>query len=403
VSDDEVRPEADATPPRGLTRVPSGGPDLDTDVPVPVFHAVGGGTENPAGTRPPATRREAAQASSKRNRRERTDADDDADLGPERGAFRTFLSIFGTVLLVLLCALAVAVAGVPAVMHGQALAVLTGSMEPTIKPGDLIVVEGLQSDSAKEDVKIGDIITYEPKADNPTLITHRVVAKGSGVSGNYLVTQGDNNNAQDAPVYMKQIVGKYLYKLPKLGYLTEWLGGSKRGAIMILGIALILFGIYRIVFGRKDKKARDAEEKAEFDAKVQAELKARLGEAPPDEPNAPPPSPAQPAAEATAAPKDAPASDTDPANPGTPEGDTVTHADAPASATDQTNLATPEGDAARNADPPASATPSDKATEPGAGERSASGASPAGVPLTRRQMREARERELAEQNTDKTK
>jgi signal peptidase len=371
-------------------------------VAAPVLPAVGAVTENPAGTRPPATRREAAQNLSKRSRRERADADDDADSGPQRGAFRTFLSIFGTVLLVLLCALAVAVAGVPAVMHGQALAVLTGSMEPTIKPGDLIVVEGLQSDSAKENLKIGDIISYEPKADDPTLITHRVVAKGSGVSGNYLITQGDNNNAQDAPVYMKQIVGKYLYKLPKLGYLTEWLGGSKRGAVMILGIALILFAIYRIVFGRKDKKARDAEEKAEFDAKVQAELKARLG-APPDAETAPTPGPTAPIIEATAAPAAAPASASEQTNLATPEGDEATQAEVPASATEQTNPATPEGDAASHAEVPASAIPSEKAAEPAAGERPPSGTSPAGVPLTRRQMREARERELAEQNTDKTK
>jgi signal peptidase len=463
VNDNETQPRVHGIPPYGLAQTLTGGDgaaqtqvlsaaqdgtgsapqgprgaETLTDAPTfaPVFAAAGGAADSASFPNQVGGRAAADGTTSKRSKKTKLATEDEEEDEP-RGAFRTFLSIFGTVLLLILCALAVLVAGVPAVVHGQSLAVLTGSMEPTIMPGDLIVVEGVQSDSAKENLKIGNIISYEPKADDPTLITHRIVAKGSGVSGNYFITQGDNNNAKDAPVYMKQVVGKYLYKLPKLGYLTQWLGGSKRGAVMILGIALILFGIYRVVFGRKDKKAREAEEKAELDQKVEAEIQARLGYVPTSG-NAGPGvaapagsaapqrrSAAVPAAVAVAEPPVAAggafaamlgaqanaATDVDgtvPASSAVPADTTTTHtqpipqatpaaAAVPTSAAEMPNPATAEANVPAPTAAPASGTPQ---TQDGQTATPPAGVSATGVPLTRRQMREARERELAQEHTD---
>src|SRR5699024_11344011 len=55
------------------------------------------------------------------------------------GFWRSALAGASSVLLVAVLALAVALAVVPRAMGGEALTVLTGSMEPTYAPGDVVV------------------------------------------------------------------------------------------------------------------------------------------------------------------------------------------------------------------------------------------------------------------------
>ncbi|MDR0504778.1 MAG: signal peptidase I [Bifidobacteriaceae bacterium] len=168
---------------------------------------------------------------------------------PKDSFWRGFASVLGTVALLVLLALAVAVAGVPAVMQGSALTVLTGSMKPTLKEGDLVVVKGT---TEQDTFRTGDIITFLPNPDDPTLITHRVVAvRYSPTEGTTYITRGDANGADDKPIMPKQIRGKYLYKIPKLGYLTNYLRGEKRSAVVFLAIGLILYGLFHIIFGKR--------------------------------------------------------------------------------------------------------------------------------------------------------
>ena len=81
------------------------------------------------------------------------------------------------------------------------LKVESGSMEPEISIGDIIIIKEC------EQYKINDIITY--KVDNQYLVTHRIVEG----NGNSFVTKGDNNNAIDNKKIAKEsIEGKVIYK-----------------------------------------------------------------------------------------------------------------------------------------------------------------------------------------------
>jgi len=115
----------------------------------------------------------------------------------------------------------------PKVTGGAALTVLTGSMQPTLRPGDVVVVRGIDTADVCRQVSIGDIITYLPKADDPGLITHRVVAKTVGTFDDQttcrLITQGDANSAADDPISPKQVRGVFWYGLPRLGWAKQWL------------------------------------------------------------------------------------------------------------------------------------------------------------------------------------
>jgi signal peptidase I len=82
------------------------------------------------------------------------------------------------------------------------LVVKSGSMEPTLKVGDVIVIEP----ASPEDINIGDVIVFwNPWYGN--LVVHRVVHKTD--EGVY--TRGDANAGTDpwSPVPYRNIVGKW--------------------------------------------------------------------------------------------------------------------------------------------------------------------------------------------------
>lgn len=100
------------------------------------------------------------------------------------------------------------------------VAVATGSMEPTVAVGDVVVT----CPSSAENLREGDIIRYQKGA---TTVIHRIVACTQDENGGLaFITQGDSNNTPDAdPVLPEQILGKVIFNIPKLGYLSLWMHG----------------------------------------------------------------------------------------------------------------------------------------------------------------------------------
>jgi len=97
------------------------------------------------------------------------------------------------------------------------LAVATGSMEPNINIGDVVIIRKCNI----EDIKVGDVIEYNK---NGSSIIHRVIEINNDNEGNYyLVAQGDNNETMDKKVLEEQITGKALFKIKYLGYPAVWL------------------------------------------------------------------------------------------------------------------------------------------------------------------------------------
>ena len=102
------------------------------------------------------------------------------------------------------------------------LAVASGSMEPVLYAGDLILIEGIQNAADiqvgnKDADQPGDIIVFH-RFDE--LIVHRAVEKKDNEDGTYsFVTWGDNNYYADGrEVRESDIVGRYLgVKVPWLG------------------------------------------------------------------------------------------------------------------------------------------------------------------------------------------
>ncbi len=87
------------------------------------------------------------------------------------------------------------------------LEVISGSMEPTIKIGDLIVI-----DTNVKKYKVNDIVTFYDV--NGSFVTHRII---DIKDNNMMITKGDNNNTQDEAISMDNIVGRYVKKIPFVG------------------------------------------------------------------------------------------------------------------------------------------------------------------------------------------
>ena len=120
--------------------------------------------------------------------------------------------------------------------------VVSGSMEPAVQVGDLLVI---REQDRYED---GDIITYRSEQ---SLITHRIIS----VKENSIITQGDANNVADAPITPSQVEGKMLLRVPGLGRAILFIK-TPIGILAALVSGLILIAI-SIIADRKKKPEQD--------------------------------------------------------------------------------------------------------------------------------------------------
>ena len=88
--------------------------------------------------------------------------------------------------------------------------VYSGSMEPAIPVGGILIIKPVNP----ETLKIGDIICF--KLSQPTSITHRI----KNITDEGFITKGDANNAPDQWTVKKEnVIGKVMLTVPFIGYL----------------------------------------------------------------------------------------------------------------------------------------------------------------------------------------
>lgn len=117
--------------------------------------------------------------------------------------------------------------------------VLTQSMEPNIKPQDVVVTIKVNK---PEDIKIGDVITFYSTSalTKGMTITHRVIEVVTTKNGIGYKTKGDNNTAPDpAPAEFNNVIGKVVIKIPQLGRVQNIL--ASRGGWLLIVVIPALF------------------------------------------------------------------------------------------------------------------------------------------------------------------
>lgn len=102
----------------------------------------------------------------------------------------------------------------PTVLGYGNVVVISGSMEPEIKVGDMLIVKRQDT----REYQVGDIITY--RQEN-SLVTHRIISIDESIEAEVgvrlVTTQGDANNAADNPISSEQIEGKVVRVIPRAG------------------------------------------------------------------------------------------------------------------------------------------------------------------------------------------
>ena len=137
-------------------------------------------------------------------------------------------------------------------------AVTSGSMEPQLLTGSLVVTRPVESDS----IVVGDMITFRPSTVGENMITHRVIGVGHS-SPLYFQTKGDANDYRDPfTVPAQNLIGKICFDVPYFGYITEFLKtpfGFVLGLVVPTLIIIVVYvrSIWRVL--NKDKKQNPSE------------------------------------------------------------------------------------------------------------------------------------------------
>ena len=147
----------------------------------------------------------------------------------------------GNIILGLVVCFALFAVLIPSVFSGSLAIVRSSSMEPAMRAGALAVM--LPIDAA--DVKVGDIIAFDPPWDSGSDVTvsHRVI----GVLDNGQLrfdTKGDALEGSD-PYYVpaESVQGKVLFSIPYLGYAANSALGYVRtwlGLVTLVCIPLVI-------------------------------------------------------------------------------------------------------------------------------------------------------------------
>lgn len=157
---------------------------------------------------------------------------------------------------------------IPSVFGWKPFIVLSGSMEDTIMPGDLILTKEIDVSELKE----GDVISY--RTNKYTVITHRIINIVDEKGERKYYTKGDNNDSADSePVCNDQIEGIYRYRIPKLGNIA--LNIQKPIGIVIC-IALPLIILLIAQFADSKRQEREAKEKMEILEQQNKELMVKV-------------------------------------------------------------------------------------------------------------------------------
>lgn len=120
--------------------------------------------------------------------------------------------------------------------------ILTQSMYPTIKAGDIVVTYKDKDNN----YNTGDIITFTTNGSSIT-ITHRITEIYEVNGKRTYRTKGDNNNTADmTTIPAENVIGRVVFRIPKAGYIQQFMV-TKTGWIVVVVIPCLGIVIYDIL------------------------------------------------------------------------------------------------------------------------------------------------------------
>lgn len=156
------------------------------------------------------------------------------------------------------------------------LIILTDSMFPEIKGGDLIFCRTAEP----EDIAVGDVISFfDPAGNGSSMVTHRVVEVTQEDGSLAWKTQGDANNVADsALVPAENLVGVYCTRIAGAGNIAMFMQTTQGLILCVICPIAVLVGydvIRRRIYEKAHKQDTEAllRELAELRSKEEEEEK----------------------------------------------------------------------------------------------------------------------------------
>ena len=163
----------------------------------------------------------------------------------------------------------------PSIFGYSILRVSSGSMEPELMIGDVILSKNI---SDPENIKVDEVVTYEGEGElSGLLVTHKVIKAPYADGGiTKIQTQGVANDLPDQPISVDRVCGVMVCKIPVLDvvysvFLSHW------GLLIVICLLVFIFideiiNIVRILSGH-DKTAKDGEDINDIIERLQNENK----------------------------------------------------------------------------------------------------------------------------------
>ena len=147
--------------------------------------------------------------------------------------------------------------GGPVLVGMRSLTVLSGSMEPVLSTGDVVVEEVVRP----QEVRVGDVITFTDPSDPNRRITHRVRSVRLDGSRARFTTKGDaNDSVEKWETDTGGRLGRVVYRVPLVGFAFARLGDprARLGLVVVPAALLALIELGRIWRPRRrDGEVRD--------------------------------------------------------------------------------------------------------------------------------------------------
>ena len=162
-----------------------------------------------------------------------------------------------TILVVLIVACAVFLMGSRLIGY-RVFNVISGSMEPAYNIGDLLYVKEVNPN----EIKVGTPITFVLNEDL-VVATHRVIEIDA--ENQHFYTKGDaNDTADSAPVHFNNVIGVPQFRIPLLGYVSDFIQHPPGMYITIgIGVVLIVAVFLPDMMEKKKEVVEESKEKKE--------------------------------------------------------------------------------------------------------------------------------------------
>lgn len=124
----------------------------------------------------------------------------------------------------------------------RTLTVLTGSMEPSIGSGAVVIV----TPQSPSDIRVGQVLTYEAPIADRRVVTHRVIEVREPGMHPVIVTKGDANSHADP--WQARIQDPQVWRVratvPMLGRLIQAMRSPLTRAVSVWILPFVLAGLW---------------------------------------------------------------------------------------------------------------------------------------------------------------